>query len=182
MTTRRTSERVTLSGIRETYFSGDFEACLTMCDVFALRDAKDSAEIVLLRARCLVQLRRGDHALEALRGLRLSDDQHDEYLTGRMLMSAAYVVLGSVDHGLQIAREAYNNINDAHATVRAEVTLTLAIAHYRKGEYGQAIRLLDAVPEADDIVFIRALQIRGAISWANADFARSLATFHDALA
>jgi DNA-binding CsgD family transcriptional regulator len=64
-----------------------------------------------------------------------------------MLMSAAYVVLGRFDQGLKIAREAYGEMGGAHTTVRAELTLNLAIAHYRKGEYAQASRLLDSIPE-----------------------------------
>jgi tetratricopeptide (TPR) repeat protein len=182
MATRRTGERVTLSVIRETYFNGDFEKCLMMCDGFAPRDADDTSEIVLLRARCLVQLRRGDHAVAVLRGLRVRDDQRDEYLTGRMLLSAAYVSLGRLDEGLKIARDAYDEIEDAHATIRAEVTLNLATAHWRKGQYAQASRLLEAIPEADDIVYIRALQVRGFVAWGQGDYAGSLDRFHESLA
>ncbi len=113
-------ERVTLSVVRDAFFRGDFERCLTLCDAFESRDAKDAAEIVLLRARCLIPLGRGEHAIQALRGLRLTDDQHDAYLTGRMLMSAAYMSIGQDARGLEIALEAYSTIGDAHATVRAE--------------------------------------------------------------
>jgi hypothetical protein len=182
MATRKSGERITVSTIRETYFIGDYEACLGMCDAFKQRDAKDMAELVLLRARCLVALRRGDHAIDVLRGLKLSDDQHDEYLTGRMLMSAAYLSLGRLEEGIKIAREAYGEIGAAHATVRSEVTLSLALAHYRKEEYGPASRLLDEVSEANDIVYVRALQLRGAVAWAYRDFTGSSSAFHEALA
>jgi DNA-binding CsgD family transcriptional regulator len=179
---RGSGERVTLSAIRDAYFGGEYEACLTMCESFSQRDAKDAAEIVLLRARCLIQLDRGEQAIESLRGLRISDDQHDEYLTGRMLMSAAYVGLGKYDEGLKIAREAYDELGEAHSTVRAEVATNLAIAHYRKGEYAKASRLLDTIPETEDIVYVRALQFRGGVAWAHCDYAGSLELFRDALA
>jgi DNA-binding CsgD family transcriptional regulator len=182
MATRRTGERVTLSGIRETYFDGDYEVCLTMCDRFQQRDATDAAEIVLLRARCLIQLDRGDEALEAVRGLRIADDQHDEYITSRMLMSAAYMSLGRDDDGLEIARKAYDEIGGAHSTVRAELILNLAIAHYRKGEYARTSRLLDEIPDTEDIVYVRALQVRGGVARIQGDPVTALERFREAFA
>lgn len=174
-------ERVTLSAVRDALFRGDFEGCLALCDTYKEKDAEDAAEIVLLRSRCLIELGRGDHAIEALRGLRTADDQHDEYLTGRMLMSAAYVSLGKYDQGLDIARDAYDAMEGAHPTVRAEVALNLGIAHYRKGQYTQALRLMESVPADADIVYVRALQYRGGVAWAFGDFTGSLDKFHDAL-
>ncbi len=181
MATKRTTDRITLSEIRESYFDGDFEMCLKRCDSFQIRDAKDAAEIVLLRARCLIHLDRGDQAVEVLRGLRVGDDQHDEYLIGRMLMSAAYVSLGKYDDGVKIGQEAYDEINGAHQSVRSEVTLNLAIAHYRKGEYARASRLLDAIPASEDIIYARALQFRGGVAWSTSKFESSLQNFRDAL-
>lgn len=177
---RGPGERVTLSAIKDTYFAGDYETCLSMCDSFSHRDAKDTAEIVLLRARCLIPLGRGDHAVEALRGLRIADEHHDEYITGRMLMSAAYVSLGKYDEALEIARKAYDEIGDVHPTVRAELTLNLAIAHYRKGQYAAASRLLDLILETEDIVYVRALQFRGGVAWSSGDFVGSLDKFREA--
>jgi DNA-binding CsgD family transcriptional regulator len=181
MATKRMSDRITLSEIRESYFDGDFELCLKRCDSFQIRDAKDAAEIILLRARCLIHLDRGDQAIEVLRGLRVRDDQHDEYITGRMLMSAAYVSLGKYDEGMKIAQEAYEEINHAHQSVRSEVTLNLAIAHYRKGEYARTVSLLDRIPETDDINYVRTLQFRAAVAWATSKFEGSLEYCREAL-
>lgn len=181
MATRRQSERITVSEIRETYFRGDFELCLALCDALQSKDAKDAAEIVLLHARCLIQLGRGDQAIEALRGLRVADEQHDEYITGRMLMSAAYVSLGKYDEGVKIAHEAYDEVGGAHQSVRTELVLNLATAHYWKGEYTRASRLLEGIPETDDIIYVRTLQVLGGVAWAKGDFAGSLDKFREAI-
>ncbi len=178
---RGRGERVTLSIIRDVYFRGDFEKCLTLCDELEPRNAKDAAEVVLLRARCLIALQRGEHAIQALLGLRLAEDQHDEYLTGRMLMSAAYMSLGQDARGLEIASDAYSALGDAHPTVRAELLVTLAVGHYRRGEHVRAQRLLDSVPEDADIVYARALEYSGWLAWARGDYSGSVDRFRNAL-
>lgn len=174
-------ERVTLSIVRDAFFRGDFERCLVLCDAFEPRDAKDAAEIVLLRARCLIPLGRGEHAIQALRGLRLAENHHDEFLTGRMLMSAAYMSIGQDARGLEIALEAYNSSGDMHPTVHAELLVTLAVGHYRKGEHARAQRLLDAVPQEADIVYVRALEYSGWLAWARGDYNGSVDRFREAL-
>lgn len=174
-------ERATISIIRETFFRGEFEACLALCDAFTPRDAKDALEIALLRARCLIPLGRSEHAIEVLRATRLSDDQRDEYLTSHILLSAAYVNLGQHDRGLELARAAYEKMNEAHPTVRAEVTASLGMAHFWKGEYARAARFLAAVPADADIVYAQALVYRGYVAWASSDYAGSVDKFRDAL-
>ncbi len=175
-------QRVTLSLIQDTYFGGDFEACLAMCDVLSSKDATDAAQIAFLRARCLISLGRGDHALEVLRGLQIRLDQHDEYITGRMLISAAYIALGNYNEGAKVAREAREEIGEAHPTIQSELTLTLATAHYRKGEYAETSRLLEGIPETQDIVYVRALQFLGGVACALGNFTASLEKFQKALA
>jgi DNA-binding CsgD family transcriptional regulator len=177
----RQGERVTLSVVRDTYFRGEFEECLALCDAFQPRDAADVVEIALLRARCLLPLERGAQAIEALRGLRLAGDQHDEDLTSRTLMSAAYLSIGQVDRGLDMARAAYEESSNAHPIVRAELTANLGIAHCRKGEYARAELLLEAVPADADIVYAKALLYRGYVAWARADYAGSVDRFRDGL-
>jgi DNA-binding CsgD family transcriptional regulator len=174
-------ERITLSVVRDAFFRGDFEGCLALCDAFEPRDAQDAAELVLLRARCLIPLGRGEHAIQALRGLRTRDGQHDEFLAGRMLMSAAYMSLGQNARGLEIALEAYGASGDAHPTVRAELLVTLAVGHYRKGEHVRAQRLLDTVPKDADIVSVRALEYSGWLAWARGDYNGSVDRFREAL-
>ncbi len=175
------AERTTLSAVRDAYLRGDYEACLSLCDAFNQRDAHEAAEIVLLRARCLIPLGRGEHAIQALRGLRIAADQHDEYLTGRMLMSAAYMSIEQNEKGLELALEAYRESKEAHPTVRAELVVTLAVGHYRKGEHARAQRILDTVPEDADIVYVRALEYSGWLAWARGDYNGSVDKFRDAL-
>lgn len=96
-------------------------------------------------------------------------------------MSAAYVSLGKYDEGVKIAHEAYDEVGGAHQTVRTELVLTLATAHYGKGEYTRASRLLAGIPETDDIIYVRALQVLGGVAWAKGDFAGSLDNFREAI-
>ncbi len=175
------ADRVTLSVIHETFSRGDLEECLALCDAYQTRDAKDDVEIALLRARCLIALDLGAQALEALRSQRLRDDQSDEYLTSRMLLSAAYVSLGQHDRGLAIAREAYEKSHEAHPTVRAEVIANLGMAHFWKGEYARAARVLEDVPADADIVYAQALMYRGYVAWALGKFTASVEEFRGAL-
>jgi DNA-binding CsgD family transcriptional regulator len=172
---------LTLSVIRDVYFQGDFEGCLDLCDAFGLRDARDATEVALLRARCLIPLERGAQAFEALRGLRLGDDQHDEDLTGRMLMGAAYLSLGQAERGLEMIQSAYRERAGAHPMVQAEIAVYLAIAHCRKGEFQRAERLLETVPESADIVYAHALLYRGFVAWARGNYMGSVERFRDGL-
>lgn len=176
-----TNERVTLSGVRDAYFLGDFEKCISLCDAFRPRDDTDVIEVALLRARSLLPLNRADQALEALRGLRLTERPRDEYLTLQMLTGTAFVALGQTDHGLEILREAQRASDGAHPTVRAEISVYLAFAHYRKKQYAEAQRLLDAVPPDADIVYARALEYAGWVAWARDDFEAAADRFHAAL-
>ncbi len=181
MTMKGQGERVTLSIVRDAFFRGDFEGCLALCDALRPRDARDGIEATLLRARCLIPLGRGEHALEALRGLRIADEQHDEYITSRVLLSAAYLSLGQHQRGLEIAREAYEDGRDSHPTVRAEATAQLGIAYYRNTEYARADRYLQAVSADADIVHAKAMLYRGYVAWARGDYNGSVQRFQDAL-
>lgn len=178
---RGQGERVTLSVIRDAYFRGDFEAALALCEAFKSRDARDTAEMALLRARCLIPLDRGAQAIEAVRGMRLADDQYDEELTGRMLMSAAYVSLGKIERGLELGRKAYDDRGDAHPSVQAELAVNLGVAHCQNGEFAAAKRFLEAVPTDADIVYAKALLYRGYVAWASGDYAGSVDRFRDGL-
>lgn len=179
---REATERVSLSDVRDAYFHGDFEKCLALCDEFHPRDDTDVVEIALLRARSLLPLNRADQALEALRGLRLTERPQDEYLTSQMLIGAAFVALGQTDHGLELLRNIHHVATAAHPTVRAEISVNLARAHYHKKQYAEAQRMLDTVPKNADIVYARALEYAGWVAWARDDFELAVDRFRAALA
>jgi DNA-binding CsgD family transcriptional regulator len=178
---RKQGVRVTLSVIRDTYAQGEFEECLSLCATFKAADGREAVEATLLRARCLLPLQRGAQVIEALRGLRISLDRHDDELVRRMLMAAAYLSLGQVDRALELARSAYEDRDVAQPLVQAEIAVYMAIAHYHKGEFQRAERLLEAVPANADIVYAHALLYRGYAAWRRGDYAGSVDRFRDGL-
>jgi len=109
-TDNRARSRVTLSGVRDAYFRGEFERVLTMVDALPARDAVDVVESVLLRARALLALGRAEEALGALRGLRLVERPRDEYLTAQMLTAAAFSKLDQGARGGHAARGARGRV------------------------------------------------------------------------
>jgi len=110
-TDNRARARVTLSGVRDAYFRGDFERVLAMADALPARDAVDIVESVLLRARALLALNRAEEALGALRSLRLAERPRDEYLTAKFGSPEAYkaiagrVVAAAGEEGLEYRPE-----------------------------------------------------------------------------
>ncbi len=92
--------------------------------------------------------------------MRLTNDQRDENLTVRILMSAAYLGLGQTAKALEIAQETHESRGDAHAVARAEAATSLGVAQYRSGLYAQAERILATVPKGADIVHAKATLYR----------------------
>ena len=171
-TDNRARARVTLSGVRDAYFRGDFERVLAMADALPARDAVDVVESVLLRARALLALNRAEEALGALRSLRLVERPRDEYLTAQMLTAVAFSKLDQAARAVEMLREAHASASSAHPTVRAEIALHLGIVHYRRSEHGKAARFLAEVPPEADIVYAQALEYRAWIANALGEYER----------
>jgi len=178
---RETGQRVTLSGVRDAYFNGEFEACIALAEEFRARSAEDATEVTFLRARSLLALNRQDQALETVRNLRLSDRPLDEYLTAQLLLGAAYVALGQTKPGLDILARAQAAASDAHPTVQAELRVFHAQALYRLKRLDEAQRLLDEVPSTADIIYARALEYSGWIALAREEFPVAVERFRAAL-
>jgi DNA-binding CsgD family transcriptional regulator len=178
----RASPRVTLSGVRDAYFRGDFERVLGMVDVLPQRDAVDIVETELFRTRALVALDRADEALRVLRGLRLTERPRDEYLTAQMLTGAAYVRLGQTRRAGEVLSEAWEAATSAHRTVRAEIALQLGIAHMRERRYDEARTRLESVPHDADIVHAQAVEYRGWTAFASGSYGDAADLFDEALA
>jgi DNA-binding CsgD family transcriptional regulator len=178
----RTRARVTLSGVRDAYFRGEFEGVLAMSDALRPRDEVDAVEAALLRARALLALNRSEQALGTLRALRLVERPRDEYLTAQMLTGAAFSKLDQGARAVEILREACASASSAHPTVRAEIALHLGIAHFRRGEHADAERLLSEVPPDADIVYAHALEYRAWTAYARGEYGDAASLFEDALA
>lgn len=179
---KRARARVTLSGVREAYFRGDFECALAMADALRLRDEVDVVEAALLRARALLALNRSEEALGTLRALRLVERPTDEYLTAQMLTGVAFCKLDQGARAVEMLREARSAASSAHPTVRAEISLHLGIALYRRGEHSDAARLLSEVSPEADIVYAQALEYRAWTAYALGEYEEAASLFHDALA
>jgi len=98
-----------------------------------------------------------------------------------MLLGAAYVRLGQKERGNVVLSEAMETSSEAHATVRAELAVQLGIAKFRLGAYDEAEQLFAKVSEDQDVVYAHALEYRGWVAQARADFPGAARWFRDAL-
>ncbi len=176
------SERATLADARQAYLDGDFEACLALCDDLHGRDEATRFEIAILRARIHVRVDRGDRALDVLRTIDSALLSDDEFVVAQTLLGAAYVRLGQKERGAAILAETFAKANPADATVRAELSLQLAIAKFRLGDYEQADRLLEGIGVEHDTVHAHALEYRGWVAQARSEFGQAAQWFREALA
>jgi DNA-binding CsgD family transcriptional regulator/tetratricopeptide (TPR) repeat protein len=173
----RGDERATLSGTRQAFFDGDFEAALSACQNVRARDSAAQFEIAALRARILLRLDRPELAIDALRVAAFKSLSLDQHVTAQMLLGAAYVRLGQSDRGIALLVGAQESSVGAHSTIRAEVALNLGIAQYRAGNYEAAETLFASVPGESDIVYGRALEYRGWLAQARGDVAAAAQWF-----
>jgi DNA-binding CsgD family transcriptional regulator len=174
-------ERATFSNARALLLDGCFEATLRMCGELVARNRAETIEVELLRARALIPLGRADRALDVIRRLQIVEEVSDENLTARMLQGAALVRLSQLDQGLAILSAAYRASFRAHPTVRAELVVNLGIAHYRKRNYGEALRLLESVPDDSDIIRVRATVFEAWVALDRSDVAKATERFEAAL-
>ncbi|MBV8298308.1 MAG: helix-turn-helix transcriptional regulator [Candidatus Eremiobacteraeota bacterium] len=137
--------------------------------------------IALLRARALLRLDRAAEALQELRDASTIPSASDESLTLRMLTGSAHVRAGEVERGLALLKELQQDAFGAHPTIRSEIALNVAVAHYALHEFDAAERELDGVDAKADIVYARALEYRGWIAFTRVDGAKATAIFFRAL-
>jgi DNA-binding CsgD family transcriptional regulator len=178
----RTHARVTLSGVRDAFFRGEFEQVLAMVDALPRRDAVDIVELELLRARALLALDRADESLRVLRGLRLVERPRDEYLTAQVLIGASLVRLGQAERAIELLAEAQAAASFAHSSVQAEASLQLGIAYFRHREYGRAREQLESISSDADILYAHALEHRGWTAYAAGEYGPAADLFDEALA
>ena len=166
----------------QAWFAGDFERCLELCDAVRLRDAETRTHVGILRARALLRLDQHDDALRALRDAAASPCGTDESITIRMLTGAAQVRRGATDQGLASLLAAQSEAALVHRTIRSELALNVALAHYARGEFNAAERALAQVEKDADLVYARAIQYRAWIAMAREYNERASALFVEALA
>ena len=102
-------------------------------------------ELALLNARALLRLDRPDDALTVLRDAGAIPCDADQSITVRMLTGAAHVRRGDVDHGLELLHAAQADGAAAHRTIRSELALNVALAHYARHDFDAAERALHSV-------------------------------------
>ena len=161
----------------QAWLSGAFERCLVLCDAVRARDARTRFDVALLRARALLRVDRADDALRVTREAAAIPCGTEESLTLRMLEGAAWVRRGDVQEGLTILRGALRDAGGAHATVRSEIALNVALAHYALRDFDAAERALNLTEPASDIVHARALEYRGWIAFTQMEADRAIAMF-----
>ncbi|MBV8369221.1 MAG: response regulator transcription factor [Candidatus Eremiobacteraeota bacterium] len=145
------------------------------------RDAASRLNLMLLRARALLRLDSAAEALQVLSDACAVPAGSDESLTLRMLTGAAHVRAGEVERGLQILTDARRDADGAHSTIRSEIVLNVALAHYALRNLDAAEKSLRHVDTKSDIVYARALEYRGWIALTRADAEAATRLFVNAL-
>ena len=178
---QRKERRVTVQDARDAWFSGAFERCSELCEAARPRDGASRLEFALLRARALLRLDRADEALAVLHDAAAIPCDADQSITARMLVGAAHVRRGDVDRGLELLLAAQADGTAAHRTIRSEIALNVALAHYARHDLDAAERVLQLVDTDADIVHARALEYFGWIAFSRVDGERATRMFGDAL-
>ena len=163
------------------WFSGAFERCLMLCEAARPRDADARLELALLNARALLRLDRPSEALSVLRDAAAIPCGADQSITLRMLTGAAHVRSGELERGLELLLAAQADGATAHRTIRSEIALNVALAHYGRGDLDGAERALHLVEPDADIVYARALEYYGWIASTRVDGERATTMFVEAL-
>ncbi|HEY0383419.1 MAG TPA: hypothetical protein VGC72_14590 [Candidatus Elarobacter sp.] len=98
-----------------------------------------------------------------------------------MLTGAAHVRCDAVGQGLEMLVAAQSHAAGAHRTIRSEIALNVALAHYGRRDLDAAERALQLVEPDADIVYARALEYRGWIAFTRVDAERATTMFVSAL-
>ena len=173
--------RVTYSEAMRSWFAGDFDGCLALCDRVRPNDVDMVSQLALLRARALLRLGRPDEAIQVVRNVFVAHDTLDASLTAQMLLGAAHVRRGDHRRGLFLLEAARAASAQAHPTIRSEIALDIALAHYALRDLDGVARALDEVAPTADIVHARALQTRGWLAVARGDYVGATDAFRAAL-
>jgi DNA-binding CsgD family transcriptional regulator/tetratricopeptide (TPR) repeat protein len=142
---------------------------------------QSKTHLLLLTARAFVRLYRFKEARAVLQSLPPMVEASDEDVTAQMVAGEIAVRSGEVRHGLDILRAAEARSSRAHRTIRQELALDLALAHYCLHEFDVAEQLLATIPPDADLVHARAIQYHGWIAFARGATETARVRFVDAL-
>jgi DNA-binding CsgD family transcriptional regulator len=154
---------------------GDFERCLQLCASAKATTVEARKEFALLRSRALLRLDRPAEALQHMQAAGADDD-----VSIRVLFGAAQARLGEHEAGLRALRAMLTG-GAADRPTRAEINLWIALACYGKRDLDGADAALDAVPLDGGAFHVRALEYRGWVASARAEYDRAVASFSRAL-
>jgi DNA-binding CsgD family transcriptional regulator len=132
-------------------------------------------DFALLSVRALLRLDRAAEALQRLHAIGADDD-----MAVRTLIGSAQVCLGDTDTGLRTLRAMLAD-GAADRTVGAEINLWIALGCYGKRDLDGADDALDAVSSDGGVVLARALEYRGWVASARAEYGPAVAFFSAAL-
>jgi DNA-binding CsgD family transcriptional regulator len=182
----RSLGRVRFSDAMRAWFAGDFEGCLGLCDRVRATDRDTISQLALLRARALLRIAtyRPAAAAEAEAALRSSFIDHgilDASLTAQMLFASARIRQDDRRGALAALDVAAGAAERAHCAVRSEIAFHRALAHYGDRNLHLAEARLRDVDPGSDIIFARALELRGWIEGARGRYADAARFFRRAL-
>lgn len=160
---------------RSAWCNGDFERCVELCASAGPLSDQARKGFALLSARALLRLDRGGDALQQLRAI---GDEND--VSVRILTGSSQSRHGDHDAGLRTLRAVLVDTAVDRAA-RAETNLWIALACYGKRDLDGADAALDAVPADGGMLHARALEYRGWVASARADYDRATAAFSGAL-
>ena len=175
------SEAVRFADAERAWLDGDAERCVALCDRIRTVGAARADGVALLRARALLRLRRAPDAI-ALLTKRFAASDHRRVPVATMLLGTAYVRSGDVERGLAMLHDAARNAGPSDVTLCSEIALGMALARYNAGDLDDAEAELAGVDRDSDVVYARALELRGWIAKRRGDLPAAAECFASALA
>ena len=176
------AERVRFADAEGAWLDGDAERCLALCDRVESDGAASEDAVALLRARALLRLRRAPEAIAFLSERFGAAAEHGAKPVATMLLGTALVRSGDIERGLAALHDARRNAGAADIALCSEISLGIALARYNAGDLVDAEAELDRVDARSEIVYARALELRGWIAKRRGDFSAAAERFESALA
>ena len=177
-----TAEGTRFADAERAWLDGDAERCLALCDLVASDGNAGNEVVAVLRARALLRLRRAPEAIALLAQRTGAAVRRDDDSVATMLLGTAYVRSGAAERGLALLHDASRTASAHDVALRSEIALGIALARYNAGDLAAAERELERVHAGSEVVFARALELRGWIAKRRGDFSGAAGCFEAALA